>query len=59
MTINFPDLKEVIKIYNRKGAKRPLLTAEKTEKTRDKITISEEARKLAQKISRKEDNLGG
>jgi len=59
MTINFPDLKEVIKIYNRKGAKRPLLTAEKAEKTRDKITISEEARKLAQKISRKEDNRGG
>ncbi len=47
MTVNFPDLKEVIKIYSRKGARRPLLELERGEPSRDKVTISEEARRKA------------
>jgi len=50
MTIHFPDLTEVIKIYDRKGAKSPLAGLERPERREDKVTISEEARRLAQKF---------
>ncbi len=45
MTISFPDLKEVIKIYERKGVRGPLLKKKEAEAVEDRVSISEEARK--------------
>ena len=58
MTIHFPDLKDVIKIYHRKGAKSPLAGLEKPERREGKVIISEEARRLAQKFLNPENKEG-
>ncbi len=48
MTINFPDVKEVIRIYERKGVRGPL--SKREEISQDRVSISEEARKKLAEI---------
>jgi len=54
MSINFPDLKEVIKIYERKGLKSPLLRKKEVERSEDRVSISEEARRKLAEIQSRE-----